>query len=235
MVTERVRHRMLDRLVEYPATVDAVYRAIAEATGSHVIVDSSKEPHYSYILRERTDAEVYFLQLVRDPRAVGHSWQRHRRELGFADDSQMERRGPIKAAVYYDVSNLAAEALWRSQPDRYRLLRYEDFVDDPRGVVEGLARFVGEPVDVDGVLRGRTFDPDQEHLVWGNPNRFDHGPVTVTSDTRWQTNLASRDSMILTWLCGGLSRRYGYPWRRADERRRTNHPLALDRTTKVGP
>ena len=129
----------------------------------------------------------------------------------------MARRAPWKAATYYDVSNLAAELLWRVDPDRYRLVRYEDLVRDPAAVTESIARFAGEPVAATSVLTERTFEPADEHLAWGNPNRFGGGPVTVSDDAAWVTGLSRLDESSLTALCGPLSWRYGYPFRRSGE------------------
>jgi hypothetical protein len=59
--------RRLDALEEYPVVVERLYRAIGDVTGARILVDSSKDAHYSMILRERTALDLYFLHLVRDP------------------------------------------------------------------------------------------------------------------------------------------------------------------------
>ena len=72
--------------------VEQLYRGIARSTGARLIVDSSKEPHYSWILRQATDLDVRFLHLVRDPRAVAMSWRRPRAEPGLGGAATMELR-----------------------------------------------------------------------------------------------------------------------------------------------
>ncbi len=213
MVSGTLTRRGLARLEEFPTVVEAVYREAASATGATVLVDSSKEPHYSFILRERTDLDLYFLHLVRDPRAVGHSWRRPRREIGFAGDVETEHRGPVRASAYYDVSNVAAEALWRAMGDRYRIMRYEDFATDPAAAVGALGEFVGEPVDPQTVLNGRSFVASDQHLTWGNPNRFEAGKMEIRSSERWRDELGAIRAAALTALCGPVARRYGYAWR----------------------
>ena len=111
MISERARQRLLRRLGAFPQVVEGLYQSIERTTGSRIIIDSSKEPHYSYILRTRPALDVYFLHLVRDPRAVALSWQRRKRERGFSAPGFMDQRRPAVSAVYYDVSNAAAEAL----------------------------------------------------------------------------------------------------------------------------
>ena len=127
MLVPSVGQRGLRRLDELPQVIERVYRALAAVTGARVIVDTSKEPHYSYILREATNLDVYFLHLVRDPRAVGYSGRQRQIEPGLDGEVAREFRGPLRTSLYYTVSNTAAEALWSRDP-RYRLLRYEDFV-----------------------------------------------------------------------------------------------------------
>lgn len=211
MWSTRFTAARLDDLEEFPSTVARLYRAVADVTASSVIVDSSKEPHYSMILRERTDLDIYFLHLVRDPRATGFSWKGRKAEVGFDTTRLMERRGLVKSSVYYLVSNIAAERLWRGHPDRYRLLRYEDFTADPRGCLAAIAAWIGDHADLAVVVHDdRTVEPTTSHLAWGNPNRFDQGSSRVTNDTRWIADQPRWRSAAQFALTGMVARRYGY-------------------------
>ena len=202
--------RRLDALEEYPAVVERVYRAIGDVTGARVLVDSSKDAHYSMILRERTALDVYFLHLVRDPRATGYSWTKRRAEAGFAGSEDMERRGLLEASIYYGVSNVASERLWRDVPDRYRLLRYEDFVAAPGPVADEIAAFVGEPLDLGGVLAGRTLAPGVQHTSWGNPNRFERRTIALAPDDAWRRGQPRWRSRALAAINAPVARRFGY-------------------------
>lgn len=210
MVLPRFRTHRLDLLEEFPNVVERLYSSAMEVTGSRVLVDSSKDTHYSYILRERTNLDIYFLHMVRDPRAIGHSWQRIRPEKGFEGRVQMERRGIAKTSLYFSVSNIAAETLWKGCRDRYRLLRYEDFVADPAYVCQEIASFVGEDIALEGVLSGFTFQPGAGHTAWGNPNRFDHQPATIRPDNAWRSEQSSWRSHLQGTLVAPIARRYGY-------------------------
>jgi hypothetical protein len=226
MVLPSYRRKGLARLEEYPETVERLYHAISASTGARLIIDSSKEPHYSYILREKTDLDVYFLHLVRDPRAVGNSWLRLRPELGFGEDSaralesvgvsgyhHASRRGPVKSSVYFNVSNIAGEMLWRTS-DRYAIMRYEDFVARPHETLEAISEFVGVDLDVSSVLDAdNSFERPNLHSAWGNPNRFEEGRTTLEPDEAWKTKLSAPNRAILTALNLALLRRYGYPAR----------------------
>jgi len=224
MASRRFTERRLDSLEEFPAVVERLYRAVCDVTGSRVLIDSSKEPHYSSILRRRTGLDIYFLHLVRDPRAVGYSWTRKRAETGFAGSEDMARRGVLKSSLYYNVSNVGAERLWRDEPDRYRILRYEDFVADPGGVAARIADFVGEELDLGGVLAGDTFMPRAAHVTWGNPNRFDVGETTISRDDAWRGKQARWRSAVLGAINAPTASRYGYPLRAGGSLRDMKHP-----------
>jgi hypothetical protein len=220
--------RGLRRLEEFPQGVERLYRAIASVTGARVIVDSSKEPHYSYILREGTDLPVYFLHLVRDPRAVGYSWHHRRLEQALDDGVAVEQRGPLRVSLYYVVSNVAAEALWARHP-RYRLLRYEDFVERPREALATIGELLEEELPVDDVLEGGRFQVEPLHSAWGNPNRFERGIVELTSDDRWRSNLGQARRIELASMNWPLMRRYGYAGSKgARSAAWTSHPITAD-------
>ena len=224
MAVPALRRRGLAKLEEYPRVLERLYHSIAETTDARLIVDSSKEPHYSYILREATDLDVYFLHLVRDPRAVGSSWLRARPELGFGEDTELarlgpqrpsgyhhaERRSPLQTSAYYDVSNVASEMLWKSD-ERYAFLRYEDFVERPTEALESISEFVGVDLDVGSVLdANNSFERPSLHSAWGNPNRFEQGRTVLESDDAWTTRLSKPNRAVITALTIPLMARYGY-------------------------
>ena len=204
------KERRLDALEEFPEVVERLYNAVGEVTGCRVFVDSSKEPHYSMILRERTDLDIRFLHLVRDPRAIGHSWSRRRSETGLRDAVEMERRSPLKTTGYFNVSNLAAEHFWRDEPGRYLRVRYEDFVENPQKWLARIAEFMGEELDLRGVLDGAMFTPGPTHTVWGNPNRFDDQPRPIRRDDAWRREQPKLTSLFLSVSNFPVSSRYGY-------------------------
>jgi hypothetical protein len=205
-----LHRRMLRRLGPFPERVETLYQALAVTTGSRLIVDTSKEPHYASILQSRPALDVYFLHLVRDPRAVAHSWGRTRIHGGFGPNHQMPRRSVPASALYYWVSDLAAEGLNRARPDRYMRLRYEDLIADPRGSLELIGRFVEEPLDTTSFLKGQLAQVGALHTAWGNPNRFERGCIELKPDDEWRTAMgagARTLSAILNWP---WLWRYGY-------------------------
>ena len=157
MLTPKLRERLLKRSGEFPSTVERLYHGITAATGCQVIVDSSKEPHYSYILRTLPSLEVFFLHLVRDPRAIAYSWKENRKkESGLPYHALMERRGAMTSATYFDVSNIAAEVMWARHHDYYMFLRYEDFLAQPGKTVRMIGQLVGLDLDPSRVIKDGT-------------------------------------------------------------------------------
>jgi hypothetical protein len=214
MLTRNMRERLLERSGDFPQTVEKLYHGIAEATGSRVIIDSSKEPHYSYILRSLPSLEVFFLHLVRDPRGVAFSWKDHRKkESGLSHEAMMEERGSIVSSTYFDVSNIAAELLWARTPDHYMFLRYEDFLNRPEQTIHSIGEFVGEDIDPQRVLRDGQVILGQSHTAWGNPNRFDQGPVRLKTDETWRSAMPRQRQLAVTGLTLPLMKHYRYPLR----------------------
>ncbi len=204
------KERRLDRLEEFPSVIESLYRSAGDVTGCRVLVDSSKEPHYSMILKERTELDVRFLHLVRDPRAVGYSWTRKRSEKGHRDAVDMEQRGPLRSSLYYTVSNLAAERFWREEPGSYMLLRYEDLVADPTLWLKRIAEFMDEELDLAGVIDETVFTPRPTHKVWGNPNRFDGTPRPIRLDDAWKSDQGWATSLLLSVVNAPIASHYGY-------------------------
>jgi hypothetical protein len=198
------------RLGPYPERVERLYAAIGATTGARVIVDSSKEPHYAWILRSRRALDVRVLHLVRDPRAVAHSWAKRKEQAGIPG-TWMEQRSAAVSSAYYAVSNVAAEALFARDRDRYLRVRYEDAIADPIALGDDLSALMGEPMDLRAVLPdGHRGVVRETHSAWGNPNRFETGPVTLRLDAAWRDAPPTRERRIVEALNGPLLRHYGY-------------------------
>jgi hypothetical protein len=151
------------------------------------------------------------MHLVRDPRAVAFSWARRREQKGIPG-SMMEVRRPSVSAAYYAVSNAATELLWARRTDRYLRVRYEDFITDPAAVGDRLSALTGETIDLRAALPdGRHGRVDATHSAWGNPNRFDTGPVELRPDNEWKRRMRASDRLVVTALNSPFLPRYDYP------------------------
>jgi hypothetical protein len=205
------RARGRARLAEYPATLAAVVRAIAQVGAAHTVVDSSKLPPYGAILREAPGVDLRVVHLVRDPRATAFSWGQKKNLPDLGTAAVMQQQGAWRAAALWDTWNVAAEALGRSLGDRYLRVRYEDLMADPATILRDVLAVMGQPdasVPLVGGTRRATLVPS--HTVAGNPDRFHAGDVELSSDDRWKTGLSRRDRLAVTAVAAPLMLRYGY-------------------------
>lgn len=205
--------RLKDRLGPYPRWLDDLYRSIQRVTGCRMIVDASKDPMYAAVLHDLPSVSLSMVHLIRDPRAAAYSWQTIRPERGYIDPVEMRSSGPAVSSALWVLLNGACMEYGRRWPDRYLRLRYEDFVADPRQALERIGELSGENFET--LLRddGRSLRLDPSHLVWGNPNRFDHGEITIRRDDRWQEGLHRRDRYLVSALTAPLLGRTNYSLR----------------------
>lgn len=196
----------------YIAAVRNLHDAITSVTGARVIVDSSKSAAEAAVLRLVPDLDVYYLHLVRDPRAVAYSWQRRKwlPDLKF----EMERMSASRSTALWTFFNAHAERLRKKHgDDRFLQLRYEDIMAAPRATVERICSFVGEPSKGLDWIDDRTVHLGPKHLVGGNPNRYTKGELQLRTDEEYRANLKARDRVAASVLALPMLRRYGYPLR----------------------
>lgn len=125
-----------------------------------------------------------------------------------------------RSAVYFDVSNAAAEAFWSRSPDRYMRLRYEDFVARPVEMLREVGDSVGEEFDTSHLFADGCVSVRPTHSAWGNPNRFEGGVIPVVSDTAWVSSMQAWRRAVVTGMTSPFMLRYGY-------RLRARRPLRL--------
>ncbi len=188
-----------------------LYRAVQRLTGSRVLIDSSKSPSHGYVLAHMPGIELKILHMVRNPRAVAHSWQRRKvYDSSGEEPMYMARLSVRKSSTMWLTWNLVSELLWRRHRGGYQLLRYEDFVDRPQGTVEGVLELLGEEQAGLPFTGSHTVQLGTNHCLAGNPNRFEQGPVEIRRDERWKERMRPLHQLAVAGLTWPLLARYGY-------------------------
>jgi hypothetical protein len=197
------------QLAELLEHLHALYEAIAEVTGCRVIVDSSKNAAFGYLLTRAGLPGLDVLHVVREAAATAYSWGQRKE---FEPGHLMRRRPPYTAAAEWDAHNLATELFLAPAADRYRRLRYEDFIAAPRGSVIDILHWLEETtVDLPFTSELEVDLARDTHAVFGNAVRFQRGLIELHRDDRWRTQMPPRDLLTVTALTGPLRWWYGYP------------------------
>jgi hypothetical protein len=197
------RDRALTRYLE---VVRALYEEIARTTGAAVVVDSTKRQDNAALLRLLPDLDALIVHLVRDPRAVVFSWDRRL-------DGRSRGRLPRPTARGWVTRNRDADALRLIEPDRAILIRYEDFVAQPRPSIEAIARAAGEPSGPLPLVGEHTVRLHPNHTAAGNKGRFKTGEVHLEHDDAWTAKQPRLERWLTTALALPRLRRYGYDLR----------------------
>lgn len=207
VMSDRVRLSRIMRHDRYRRAIRALYEGIAESTSSTVIVDSSKHPVYGAVLRSIPVLDVYVVHLIRNP--LGVTYSRSQVKTNPASGETMGGVNPIVSGCVWSLVNAAIERMLK-MPARYMQLRYEQFVADPRGLLNQIADFVGEePTVLDDIrLDGHHVALDLTHSASGNPMRFDSGLVEIRADQRWKTGLPAGMASTVRALTYPMARRY---------------------------
>lgn len=192
-------------------TLGHLYSAMAAVTDSSVVVDSSKLPSYAWLLSQVPGVDLHVVHLVRDPRAAAWSWLRKKELPDNAGQPHMERISPLKSSLLWDVWNVVTDRLWPG--DSHLLLRYEDFVADPRGAVAAIAALCGDPGAELPFSDSHTALLAPTHTVAGNPDRLRSGPTRLRLDDEWRTRMRRRDRAVVSVATAPVRRRYGYTGR----------------------
>ena len=184
--------------------------AFAESTRARVVVDTSKRAEDAAVFAALPHVEHYVLHIVRDPRAVAHSWRRAKAFSAAGSTRTMGTRR-LPSTVRRWVENcLGTETLLRYVPhDRTLRVRYEDFSRDPRAVVGQILALLSEPGE--GPFEDdHTVRLGPNHIVAGNPSRFTTGSVTIRADEEWRARMPRREQLLIEVVTKPLMPRYGY-------------------------
>ncbi|GAA3094072.1 sulfotransferase [Streptosporangium carneum] len=197
-------------LGEYVAAHRRLYDAAGEVADCPVVVDSSKHASLAFCLAA-AGVDVHVVHVVRDPRAVAHSWDR--RVVRPEDGSPMTRWSPARTSLHWVAQNLSLELLARRGVPVTRV-RYEDLLHAPADTLRGLLGRIGLPPRLDFLADGQA-RLSRTHTVSGNPMRFTVGTVGLVSDDAWRTAAPARHRRLVTTMTWPLMIKYGYRGRLA--------------------
>ena len=150
-----VRRRLLG---PYRQLNEDLFRALARASASSRIVDTSHYPLRALELRKLSGIDLYLLFLVRDPQGVVASLDPR--------DTSSGSKPPLTTNLHLWATHLLSLIAFLRHPrDRRMFVRHEDFLADPEGVLRQILDCTGSTAAI----------PDLTSLSTGYPlhgNRF---------------------------------------------------------------
>jgi len=207
----RVASRRRALVDEYLETTSRIYYAAAAISGSSTVIDSSKSASFAMLLGRMQSVDALILHLIRDSRAVAHSWTRRRAMPEVTDrEEYMATFGPFKAAAMWAGSNAALDVIDRTSTVPSVRLRYEELVRGSPGQLRALAGALGLDEGAVSALAGPEVHVSVQHTVAGNPARFTQGGIVLRPDEEWRASMPSRDRRAVEMLTWPLLARYGY-------------------------
>jgi hypothetical protein len=134
---------------DFSALVREIGRQLCEAAGTDRwgLQEAFLEFQAAHVMGKMPDARI--IHIVRDPR------DRYRQ---MRLSGAVGRGGLAAETAAWIASAQVASAAARAQPDAFRVIRYEAFVDEPEATLREICAFIGEPyldaMQVDEPARG---------------------------------------------------------------------------------
>jgi hypothetical protein len=211
LVSPGLSPRYKGRLAAYGDVLHRLYAAVAEVSGSEVVVDSTKRPGYGFVLRRAEGIDLRVVHLVRDSRGVAFSWNKRVQRPEVHDRVEyMPSYSSFWAGARWTVTNALFHLLRACGADG-PTVRYEQLVREPRGSLERIATEAlgheSAPVRVPG---DADWIAGHNHAVAGNPLRLKGGELKIRADEEWRTKMGARQRLVILLMTWPLLLRYGY-------------------------
>jgi hypothetical protein len=195
----------------YGDVLEGIYRSVLKRSSCRVVVDSSKHPSEALLLSQRPTTELYLLHVVRDPRGVAFSWTKSGDRHSATTGATPPRRGAASSSMWWTTWNLVLEGIRPGLADRYRRVRYEDLMSNPRRVFEEIAVWAGADRGGLPFIADDMVNLNGSHLAAGNPSRLRTGHVQLRVDQEWETHQLRGDRVKATVPALPLLTHYKYP------------------------
>lgn len=188
--------------------ISNLYLSISTIARGKIIVDSSKLATYSRLLKLLPNVDLFYINLVRDPRAVVYSWGK---KIKYDPNGakEMDRFGAVHAALTWKAAYWTAEDTLKDIQGT--TIRYEDLVSDTRNVFSKLMvdvnSWAGNKLAIDAFndLSWSTVS----HSLSGNPLRFRRGEG-IKLDDAWKKSFKGLSRSATEIICLPEIIKYGY-------------------------
>ena len=192
----------------YSEVICRLLRSVAAVAKAEVVVDSTKSPAAAALLLG-LPLQTSFVHLVRDPRATGFSWRRHR-NFDLEGTREQTRIGYSRNAASWLLWNTLAELIRRQvEPRRWLRVRYEDFASAPENWMRHIASKFELPTSR-WPLRGHVLELGTHHTIEGNPSRFKIGPRHIQIDDEWSKQMSRVAQALSVAITAPLFLAYNY-------------------------
>src|SRR4051794_11712431 len=149
--------------------------------------------------RGLTGVDGTVVHLIRDPRGVVWSHQRAKAPPPGATAATTEQHGPLYVATRWTVRNSFIDR--RVEPDVR--IKYEDMVAETDNTTKTIFAAAGLDIPPEG--------EGLEHLIAGNPNRFDPTrPTVLYEDVEWRDAQPASQKRLTELIARRAMRRYDY-------------------------
>ena len=181
-----------------------LYAAIAKASQSQVIIDSSKNPFYALMLSQLPNVSLHIIHLVRDSRAVSYSQIRKaRKKANIEKTSSSECLRVVRNALSWNFYNVMPRMLLPKETP-YMRVQFQDLALHPGETLRKILKhfqFDQSAVQhFETTLPGKRICLQPGHLVAGNRMRFKHGAIDLIADAEWQSSMNYRYKLLVQFL-----------------------------------
>ena len=174
-----------------------LYQAIFDTRSEKIIVDSSKNIGYLYLLMKMGRVDLYIIHMIRNCKAVAFSWKRKRERKEYILDKRYMPQFKVHGtALRWGIFNQIIAKM--ASRGNYLPVTYEQFTQEPQKTMDCILRFAGLSPRL--LFSGGKICFKANHTVAGNPNRLKHGDTIIKTDDEWKDHLPVTSRLVIDFL-----------------------------------
>lgn len=150
---------------------------------------------------QRAFPENPCIHIIRDPRSVIASWKR---------STDLTHNYPFLMMVRHWRKSAAIASLFKARSDKYLVVRYEDFVNQPQDEAGKICQFLGVPFS-EAMLQVGSFQ-DGAGKKWKSNTSYEETPEVISQKFRdsWKDRLTEEETRLIEELCAPEMKWMGY-------------------------
>jgi hypothetical protein len=197
-----IEKKIISNFSDYIKVLEQLYDSIFKVSDAEIIVDSSKLFEVALLISMIKKYQIYYLHIIRDPRAVTYSRVFNKKKQITSIDNiiQMGKGITINKSIRNWLEmNYFSEKFFKRNQKKYKRIYYEKFSKQPNFYLDQILKFCN--IHAENPIKNNIVEIQKPNFAFsGNPVRLIEDKIIISNNMVWKKRMKFWNKIYITLI-----------------------------------